>query len=70
VKEMIESLQRCAGADRARLIRRQPDPVIVRFVEGWPRNLDASRALSLGFRAETSFDAIIRAYIEDERPDI
>jgi nucleoside-diphosphate-sugar epimerase len=70
VKEMIESLQRCAGADRARFIRRQPDPVIVRFVEGWPRNLDASRALSLGFRAETSFDAIIRAYIEDERSDI
>ena len=70
VKEMIESLQRCAGPERARLIRRQPDPVIVRFVEGWPRNLDASRALSLGFRAETSFDAIIRAYIEDERSDI
>jgi nucleoside-diphosphate-sugar epimerase len=70
VKEMIESLQRCTGPERARLIRRQPDPVIARIVEGWARNLDASRALSLGFQAETSFDAIIRAYIEDERPDI
>jgi D-erythronate 2-dehydrogenase len=70
VREMIESLQRCAGAERARLIRRQPDPVIARIVEGWARNLDASRALSLGFQAETNFDAIIRAYIEDERPEI
>jgi D-erythronate 2-dehydrogenase len=69
VREMIESLQRCAGAERARLIRRQPDPVIARIVEGWARNLDASRALSLGFQAETNFDAIIRAYIEDERPE-
>jgi D-erythronate 2-dehydrogenase len=70
VSEMIESLQRCAGADRARLVKRQPDPVIARIVEGWPHNLDASRALSLGFQAETSFDDIIRAYIEDEHPDI
>jgi D-erythronate 2-dehydrogenase len=70
VREMMESLQRCAGAERARLIRRQPDPVIARIVEGWARNLDASRALSLGFQAETNFDAIIRAYIEDERPEI
>jgi nucleoside-diphosphate-sugar epimerase len=70
VIEMIESLKRCAGADRARLIRRQPDPVIARIVEGWPRNLDASCALSLGFQAETGFDAIIRAYIEEEGLDI
>jgi len=42
----------------------------MRIVEGWPRKLDASRALSLGFEAETSFDAIIRAYIEDEHLEI
>lgn len=70
VREMIESLERCAGAERARLIRRQPDPVIAQFVEGWPRNLDASRAVSFGFQAETNFDAIIRAYVEDERLNI
>ena len=66
VREMIESLQRCAGAERARLIRRQPDPFIARIVEGWARNLDASRAGSLGFQAETNFDEIIRAHIQDE----
>jgi D-erythronate 2-dehydrogenase len=38
----------------------------MRIVEGWARNLDASRARSLGFQAETNFDEIIRAHIEDE----
>jgi len=66
VGEMIESLERCAGADRVKLIRREPDPTIMRIVEGWARNLDASRARSLGFQAETNFDEIIRAHIEDQ----
>jgi D-erythronate 2-dehydrogenase len=66
VGEMIESLQRVAGADRVKFIRREMDPLIRRFVEGWPRKFDASRALSLGFHAETSFDEIVRAHIEDE----
>ena len=66
VGEMIESLERCAGSDRVKLIRRQPDPIIMRIVEGWARDLDASRARSLGFEAETNFDEIIRAHIEDE----
>jgi D-erythronate 2-dehydrogenase len=66
VGEMIESLQRVAGSDRVKLIRREPDPLVRGFVEGWPRKFDASRALSLGFQAETNFDDIIRAHIEDE----
>ncbi|HEY0792238.1 MAG TPA: hypothetical protein VGD78_14330, partial [Chthoniobacterales bacterium] len=66
VAEMIESLQRVAGPDPARLIRREPDPVITGIVEGWARQFDAARALSLGFTAETHFDDIIRAHLEDE----
>jgi len=49
-----------------RLIREQPDPVIQKIVEGWPRNFDARRGAQLGFRADGSFDEIIRAHIEDE----
>jgi D-erythronate 2-dehydrogenase len=67
VGEMIESLKRCAGIERVRLIRREPDSTIMRIVEGWARNLDASRARALGFEAETNFDEIIRAHMEDER---
>jgi D-erythronate 2-dehydrogenase len=67
VGEMIESLRRCAGNERVNLIRRSPDSTIMRIVEGWAQALDASRATSLGFEAETNFDEIIRAHIEDER---
>jgi len=66
VAEMIESLQRVAGSDCARLIRREPDSVIAGIVKGWARRFDASRALSLGFKAEPHFDDIIRAHLEDE----
>lgn len=66
VAEQIEALRRVAGDRIARLIRRQPDPVILRIVEGWPRNFDVQRALALGFRADTSFEEIIRIHIEDE----
>jgi D-erythronate 2-dehydrogenase len=67
VGEMIASLERCAGADRVKLIRREPDPTIMRIVDGWAQAIDASRAKELGFEAEPNFDEIIRAHIEDER---
>jgi nucleoside-diphosphate-sugar epimerase len=67
VGEMIASLERCAGADRVKLIRREPDPTIMRIVDGWAQAIDASRAKELGFDAEPNFDEIIRAHIEDER---
>jgi nucleoside-diphosphate-sugar epimerase len=66
VGEQIESLRRVAGDKVAGLIRRQPDATIGRIVEGWPRNFDARRALSLGFRADASFDEIIRIHLRDE----
>ncbi|ALA16702.1 MULTISPECIES: D-erythronate dehydrogenase [Chelatococcus] len=66
VGEQLEALRRVAGDKAVALVRREPDPVIVKIVAGWPRNFDASRALSLGFKAETSFDDIIRVHIEDE----
>jgi len=66
VGEQIEALRRVAGEKAAKLIRRQPDQVILRIVEGWPRNFDTKRALSLGFRADASFEEIIRIHLEDE----
>ncbi len=66
VGEEIEALRRVAGDRAVSLIRREPDPVIAGIVAGWPTNFDASRAMKLGFRAETTFDEIIRIHIEDE----
>jgi nucleoside-diphosphate-sugar epimerase len=66
VGEQIEALRRVAGEAAVRRIRREPDPTIAKIVAGWPRNFDARRATSLGFKAETSFDEIIRVHIDDE----
>ncbi len=67
VGEQIEALRKVAGEKATKLIRRQPDATIMRIVEGWPRNFDTKRALSLGFRADSSFEEIIRIHLEDER---
>ena len=66
VGEEIEALRRIAGDKVVKLIREEANPTIVKIVEGWPRNFDAKRALSLGFKAESSMDEIIRAHVEDE----
>ncbi|HEY5898143.1 MAG TPA: D-erythronate dehydrogenase, partial [Burkholderiales bacterium] len=66
VGEQIEALRKVAGEPATRLIRRKPDATIMRIVEGWPRNFDPQRALALGFRADKSFEEIIRIHIEDE----
>jgi nucleoside-diphosphate-sugar epimerase len=66
VAEQIDALRKVAGEKVAQRIRREPDPAIVRIVEGWPRNFDAKRAAALGFRADASFEEIIRIHIEDE----
>jgi D-erythronate 2-dehydrogenase len=66
VGEQIAALRKVAGEKAARLIRREPDTTIMRIVEGWPQNFDAQRALALGFRADQSFEEIIRIHMEDE----
>jgi D-erythronate 2-dehydrogenase len=66
VAEQIESLKRIAGPKVAARIRREPDETITRIVAGWPQRFDARRAAALGFRAETSFDDIVRIHIDEE----
>ena len=66
VADQIAALRRIAGDRVAARIRREPDPLVARIVAGWPRRFDPRRALALGFKAEASFDDIIRAHIEDE----
>ncbi len=66
VAEQIEALRKVAGEDAVKLIRRESDETIAKIVSGWPRNFAPQRALALGFRAESSFEDIIRVHIEDE----
>ncbi len=66
VGEQIAALRKVAGDKVVARIRRQPDPFIEQIVAGWPRNFDPKRALGLSFKADASFEDIIRHHIEDE----
>lgn len=66
VGDQIEALRRVAGDAAIKLIRREPNDTIATIIAGWPQGFDAHRAESLGFKAEKSFDEIIRVHIEDE----
>ncbi|CAM4220138.1 D-erythronate dehydrogenase [Bordetella tumbae] len=66
VGEQIEALRRVAGDKAVALIRREPDAMITQMVQGWAPGFAATRARELGFTAESSFDEIIRAHIDDE----
>ncbi|CAH1651957.1 D-erythronate dehydrogenase [Hyphomicrobiales bacterium] len=66
VAEEIESLRRIAGEKAVKLIRTEPDETIIRIVDGWAQDFEAKRALELGFKADATFDDIIRTHVEDE----
>jgi D-erythronate 2-dehydrogenase len=67
VAEQIASLRRIAGERVAARIRRAEDPLVARIVEGWPQRIEARRARELGFKAENSFDEIVRIHIDEDR---
>jgi D-erythronate 2-dehydrogenase len=66
VGEMAEAVRRAGGEAAYARIRWQPDPQVERIVAGWPRALDAPRAMALGFAADTGIDEVVRAFIEDD----
>ena len=66
VAEQIAALRKVAGEKVVARITRVPDPAIVKIVDGWPRNFETKRAESLGFKAESSFEEIVRIHIDDE----
>ena len=65
VADEIAALRRVAGQKAVDLIRFEPDATIARIVEGWAADYAATRARALGFTAETGFDQIIEAHLED-----
>jgi D-erythronate 2-dehydrogenase len=66
VADQIAALRTHAGGGAVSLIRHTPDPAISAIVETWPRGFDTARARALGFVAETGFDQILKAYLEDD----
>ena len=68
VGEMVDALRRAGGDEAVHRIHWQPDPVIQKIVDGWPQDIDGSRAEKLGFERDRDMDEIVRAFIEDDLP--
>ena len=66
VQEMVSALQDIAGAEVVRRIQWRPDPFIQQIVGSWPADFAPDKAERLGFKADRSIQAIIRAFIEDD----
>ena len=66
VAGQIEALRGIAGQAAVDLIRREPDPMIMRIVDSWPQRFDTQRAHEAGFTAEQSFEEILQVYLQDE----
>ena len=66
VGEMIAALERAGGPAASALIRHERDPAVEAIVGGWPAAWDNRRALAMGLEPDPDFDAIVRAYVEDD----
>ena len=67
--EMLDSLERLAGAGARALVRCEPDPATMRIVCGWPGAFDISRPLRLGFRVDEHIDAVVRQFMSERAQD-
>ena len=65
VAEMIAAMGKAAPQAPKR-VSYKVDPRIEKIVMGWPVRFSTPRALAMGFKADPSIDAVIRAYVEDE----
>jgi len=64
VGEMVEALRKVAGDAPVSRIRWEPDARIKAIVQGWPARFDTARADAMGFGRDTSFETMVREYVE------
>jgi nucleoside-diphosphate-sugar epimerase len=66
VREMVDALERVAGAEVAQRVKWNEDEVVKRIVNSWPGDFEALRAKALGFTADIDFASVIRAHMQAE----
>ena len=64
--EMLEALEKEAGAEARARVRFVPDEAITRIVGGWPAVFDAARARRLGLQPDPDFASIVRRFLAGE----
>jgi nucleoside-diphosphate-sugar epimerase len=66
VGEMVDALRIVGGEKAAERVRWERNPLVERIVGSWPAAWDVTRATMLGLTGDTNFEAIVRAYVEDD----
>lgn len=66
IQEMIYCLEHITSPEVTQLISYEPDKFLQSIVLTWPPNFDPQRANALGFVRDSSFEEIIRSYMEEE----
>lgn len=65
--QAIATLREVGGDAAVALVKHQPDPQVQKLVSTWAARFDTSRAKAMGFRADSDFGQIVKAYVEDNR---
>ena len=63
--DMLDSLERVAGAAVRARVRCEPDRRIADIVCSWPGAFDVSRAIRLGFIADRDIDSLVRQFMAE-----
>lgn len=66
VGEMVAAMGRVAGAESMKLVEWKEDPAISTLVRTWPGDFVTTRAETMGFVHDASFDDVVKAYMEEE----
>ncbi len=64
--ELAEAVLRHRGDRPTGAITWQPEPLIQRIMDSWPRAIVAARAARLGIKPSESVDEIVESFIEDD----
>lgn len=70
VADMLDSLERIAGAEVRGLVSAEPEQRVIDIVCSWPGAFDVTRPLALGFTADSDFDAVVRQYRDEFAPGV
>jgi D-erythronate 2-dehydrogenase len=66
VAEMLASVERLRGTRTLGKVTFAPDARLQAIVDGWPKRFVSERASRHGLRADTSFDEVIRSFLESQ----
>lgn len=59
IQEMMDALEKIGGKDKLKLLKEEDDSAQQAILHTWPTRFDNKKAISLGFRRDTSFEQAV-----------